>query len=174
MDSLFNLNPNTKKIFQSQNQNQFVDIGALPKEELLGLAESNYLELNYDKAGHFYEEAMKKYPDDIKLLTSYGNFLFSIKEINLAEKILERAIAIDPLYSYKNYLMLGELATGLKSIDFYKRGIELMWTLLKNYNDPKEAKGTTFMDENEENKEEGIYIKPKFKLLLKAFKEINK
>jgi tetratricopeptide (TPR) repeat protein len=157
MDSLFNLNPNTPNIFQnaSQNSNQFVDIGGLPIEELLSLAESNYLELNYEKAGHFYEEAIKKYPDDIKLLTSYGNFLFSTKEINLTEKVLEKAIAIDPLYSYKNYLMLGEISSGLKSIDYYKRGIELMWTLLNNYNDPKRSKDNDLMDENEENKEEG-------------------
>ena len=58
----------------------FTSVETLDSYELFKLAEENFEKLNLEDAGYFYEEAIKKEPNDESILISYGDYLMHMND----------------------------------------------------------------------------------------------
>jgi len=103
-----------------------LNLDNLTAEELVKLAEENYETMNYDKCHILYEEAIRKEPENDKVLTSYGFFLSNIKEVDKAKDLLSRAIYANPNSHPKKYLYIAQLYEGNDSATFYMKAIEVL------------------------------------------------
>ena len=82
-----------------------------------------------DKADKIYQEGIKRFPNDAKLLGNYANFIYKIlKDYDKAEEYYKRALEADPnhannLGNYANFLY--EIRKDYdKAEEYYKRALE--------------------------------------------------
>ncbi len=125
---------------------QMVNLENLSIEELLAQAQENYEIMNYERSNLFYEEALRREPENEKVLTSYGSFLTNVKETDKAKELLTQAIMLSPDTHPKKYLYIAELFTGADSVTFYLKAIEI----LTNHGEILEKAGQTNVTENGE------------------------
>jgi len=127
MESLFGNNDNNQnQEFQRPPDVNMVNLDNLTANEIIKLAEENYETMNYERCHILYEEAIRKEPENDKVLTSYGYFLSNIKENDKAKDLLSRAIYAKPESNPKKYLYIAELFEGADSAAFYMRAIQVL------------------------------------------------
>jgi len=112
--------------FQLQSNEQNVNLDILSADELIKLAEKNSQTMNYDKCFILFEEALKKYPDNEEVLTSYGYFLINVKSWKKAKDLLSKAILANPHSNSQKYLKIAPLFNGEDSAKFYMKAIEIL------------------------------------------------
>lgn len=103
-----------------------VNLETMSAEELIKLAEENYETMNYDRCTILYEEAARKFPEDDKVLTSYGYFLTNTKDVERAREALTKAIYLNPDANPKKYLYIAQLFEGKDSATFYLKAVEIL------------------------------------------------
>lgn len=102
------------------------DIEHLDVTELLKLGEEQLEMMKYPNCHLIYERAYSLDPKNDKVLSAYGFFLSSIKETELAKKVLSEAIYLNPDENAKKYLHLAELYAGADAATFYLKAIEIL------------------------------------------------
>jgi len=123
----------SENLFFKPQEVNITNIEDLSAAELLKLAEENYEAMNYDKCYIFYEEAVKKNPQDEYTLCSFGYFLSNMKEIDKAQKVLAEAIYLNPDGNAKKYLHMAELYEGNDAVTFYLKAIDILTNQIQAY-----------------------------------------
>lgn len=102
------------------------DLEKYSLQELLQSAQEYFEKSEMDDANMYYEEAVKRDPDNDEVLSSYGIFLSENDEEEKATFVLERAIKLHPNTNYKKYLYLAQLKEGKESLQIYEVALNLM------------------------------------------------
>ena len=102
------------------------DIENLDIDELLKLGEENLELMKYPNCQLIYERAYTLDPKNDKTLSAFGFFLSSIKQTDLARKVLSEAIFLNPDENAKKYLHIAELHSGPDAATFYLKAIEIL------------------------------------------------
>jgi len=87
------------------------------------------------------------------VLSDYGSFLHGIQEFDQARSILYQAISKHPDFSYKNYMLLGELLNSQQAIQSYEKGVELIACKIQVLKS-KQAENSIWEDELDELQKE--------------------
>jgi tetratricopeptide (TPR) repeat protein len=116
-----------------QQDPKFKNLEDMSAQELLNLAEENYETMEYDNCKVFYEEAIKKEPQNEYALCSYGYFLVNTKQIELAQKVLAEAIYLNPDGNAKKYLHMAQLYEGIEAETFYLKAIDILTNQIQAY-----------------------------------------
>lgn len=104
----------------------------LPFEALFQMAEEKYESLEYEEAEYFYSLAYAKNHSDEVLVMCYANLLKLNQNEKKAKEILERSIKEVPTGSYKRYMELADIYTGVDSIKTFEKGIAAAQQCIKN------------------------------------------
>lgn len=89
-------------------------------------AESYVLQFQFDEAEKIYREALRKYPNTPEILESLADVLVQKGDIKQALRIFSIAIKLQPEQGATKYLSIGQLTEGKESIQYYKKGIEIL------------------------------------------------
>eukprot|EP00331_Platyophrya_macrostoma_P014059 CAMPEP_0176433698 /NCGR_PEP_ID=MMETSP0127-20121128/16193_1 /TAXON_ID=938130 /ORGANISM="Platyophrya macrostoma, Strain WH" /LENGTH=354 /DNA_ID=CAMNT_0017816207 /DNA_START=36 /DNA_END=1100 /DNA_ORIENTATION=- len=95
-------------------------------EELLQLGEENLENMRYQNCQLIYERAYALDPKNERVLSAFGFFLSTIKQTELARKVLSEAIYLAPDENAKKYLHIAELYNGNDAATFYFKAIEIL------------------------------------------------
>jgi tetratricopeptide (TPR) repeat protein len=107
-------------------------------EELMEEGAKFAQELNLDGAILMYEEALSLKENDVKVLDALGQCYFDSGNFELAEKVLKKSISINPDGYYNSHLYLGQLLSGKKAAETFKKGIDLLEKYIQGENNTGE------------------------------------
>ncbi|XP_075746043.1 uncharacterized protein LOC119159701 [Rhipicephalus microplus] len=100
-------------------------------DDLLSQMESCMNELQYDQAREYGESALKKEPNNLKVLDALSSLLLEMADPSSALELLHRMVQLDPDGGYRKYLSLGQLTGGKESLAHYAKGVQILCNLLQ-------------------------------------------
>lgn len=108
-------------------------------DKLLRKAEEHVETFEYELARKCYEDALKENPDHVLALEAYAGVLLELGEIKEAENSLLKATDIAPEEGHSKYFSLAQIYNGLKSIEFYRKGIAMIQNQIQTDNEANDG-----------------------------------
>ncbi|KAL6051579.1 Tetratricopeptide repeat domain containing protein [Balamuthia mandrillaris] len=95
-------------------------------EDLLRKAEDLLGQCQWELAQKFYTKALELAPENAQALAGLGGLMLEAGELEVAQELLTRSVALEPDRDPEKYFNLAQLLVGLDSITCFSRGIQLL------------------------------------------------
>lgn len=128
-----------------KNSNKVVQMINESIEEMLTKVLEYKSNDNFNEAIKLARVIYTKYPENEDAADMLSELLYESGEFDKCKTILQKAVQNFPNSGAQKYLMLGELESGLQSLEYYKRALSIMekdYQYMKsklNINDPEEV-----------------------------------
>eukprot|EP01088_Endostelium_zonatum_P016828 TRINITY_DN4705_c0_g1_i1.p1 TRINITY_DN4705_c0_g1~~TRINITY_DN4705_c0_g1_i1.p1 ORF type:complete len:351 (+),score=128.40 TRINITY_DN4705_c0_g1_i1:60-1055(+) len=93
---------------------------------LLEQAELHLSELQYEQCGEIYQNILKRDPTNVAALDGIGLLYMELEDMDKAKQAFLESVRVAPMIGHEKYLNLGQLTIGKESVEYYKKGIEVM------------------------------------------------
>ncbi|XP_067119358.1 uncharacterized protein [Centruroides vittatus] len=109
-------------------------------EKLLKEARLHVDRFEYEEAARCLKRILCREPDNLEALDSLAELLIETREFDQAHDLLLKIVKLRPDGGYGSYFMLAQISEGEESLHYYKRGIQILETLLCDEGQSTEVK----------------------------------